>query len=115
MQVEADCGAKFAGADQEPCHLANQRAQLAGGQCLVYLTPYLGTAEEVIYFMITDPHPAFHFYADPDSAYHFNLDLDPAFHFNADPDLACHLSFANLRPLVQSPSRTPFLASSPQW
>jgi hypothetical protein len=42
LQVEADCGAKFAGADQEPCHLAYQRAQLTGGQCLP--TPYLGTA-----------------------------------------------------------------------
>ncbi len=42
FQVEADCCAKFAGADQEPCHLANQRAQLTGGQCLP--TPYLGTA-----------------------------------------------------------------------
>jgi hypothetical protein len=42
FQVEAYCGAKFAGADQEPCHLANQWAQLTGGQCLP--TPYLGTA-----------------------------------------------------------------------
>jgi len=42
FQVEADCGAKFARADQEPCHLAHQRAQLTGGQCLP--TPYLGTA-----------------------------------------------------------------------
>jgi hypothetical protein len=42
FQVEADCGAEFAGADQEPCHLANQWAQLTGGQCLP--TPYLGTA-----------------------------------------------------------------------
>ncbi len=43
LQVEAYCGAKFAGADQEPCHLANQWAQLTGGQCLP--TPYLGTGQ----------------------------------------------------------------------